>query len=1197
LTNKKQIFRLTLMRLFNYKNIFRSSFFRSKIFLLIIGATIICIFTAVTFFSTKNRLTITNKADESVDLSASPTNGKEYSTGRFIVQFETKINDNPNARFNSVNKEDFKSQISSEKIADLLISTNVNSIKPLLNASSSNKKPDLNQDNEYKTLINNLSNTYVVFVDQDVPIENIVNYFNSQNQVVYAQPDYIYATDAVSKPTVGTLNDPYFLDPAVMAKERSIDVKEGGWNPMTDNKALPYQWNLQKIKADKIIGQASGSNKVTVAVIDTGIYFDHPELIGRIWNNLGETGKDNDGNDKKSNDKDDDNNGYIDDWRGWDETEYYYDCYWNHCEKYKGPDNDPSDDSTEPYFSAFGLPNAIGGGHGTSVSGIIAATKNNKIGIAGIAKNVDIMPLRGLTAEGTGSSSQLAQMIFYATNNGADVINMSWGSLNESSIIRSAVKYADFHNVVLIASAGNSSREEKVYPAAFEEVIAVSATDENNKITSYSTFGNHISVSAPGGYGDNSILSLRGNGTDFACLSDYYCRSGYGRHTTNVMGLDLKYYHGNGTSFSAPQVAAEAALILAKNASLTKDQVQSIIKYSAADLGDKGKDKYFGYGLIDVNTAVNEMSTDPPPVAIISNPLSLDDIYTGRITIKGTASSQKALKYRLEFSPETGNNWSEDGITIISSSKQAVNNVSLGVWDTKNLEGTYILRLTVTDSDQRSRSSEVLVQLVNQSETKGWPISFESYRMINPLITKLGNLKENIVVTGNINGVYAYSSTGKLIKKWELPFVNGLAAGNIIKDSTGNEIVASTTNGIYILKINGSQTTVTTDKTYIFEGNLADVNGDGVHEIIATKFVGYPDYTHDVYALDSNGKPVGGFPINIHYGSYEYPDPNISRVRVGDVDSDGKEEVLVYLASASTQENSLLLLLSGGEKGVIKWSKTLSKGWGQTNPLLGFFDYDHDGNYDVYFSNRGHDSEASQIDILKGSDGTPLIPSYSYVGFNPHLVVPIDINSDGLTQLLVTSYDKPNEITILEFNKPNKMINVKNIKDSIASAQLYGINSNNKLEYFSFSEVYMLPPSEWPQISNSFISLFTADPKTFEASAYPNWPKSILADIWGAGGGYTYHGVMSNGGFPKNTQLYVQYCNRTTGVCKLHNLNIEQIPNIQKGQYLNDERHTGAFSTSKRNIRPTVAPSPTVGKKIKPTTSIFLKKISPTADY
>jgi len=201
---------------------------------------------------------------------------------------------------------------------------------------------------------------------------------------------------------------------------------------------------------------------------------------------------------------------------------------------------------------------------------------------------------------------------------------------------------------------------------------------------------------------------------------------------------------------------------------------------------------------------------------------------------------------------------------------------------------------------------------------------------------------------------------------------------------------------------------------------------------------------------------------------------------------------------------------------------------------------------------------------------TPLIPPFLYEGFNPRSVTPIDLNSNGRTQLLIASYNKPNQITILEYNKTNKVIDVINLENSIAFAQLYGSNSNNKLEYFEFSNVYMLPQNEWPQITNSFISLFSADPNTLEGSTYPNWPKSIIADLWKVNGGsHTYHGVMSNGGFPNKTQLYVRYCTRSTSICKLHSVNIEQITNIQKEQYSNDERHTGVFSTSKRNIQST----------------------------
>jgi thermitase len=179
-------------------------------------------------------------------------------------------------------------------------------------------------------------------------------------------------------------------------------------------------------------------------------------------------------------------------------------------------------------------------GHGTAISGIIAANIDNQMGIAGIAPNVDILPLRVLNSQGIGIYSDVAAAIIYATDNGAKIINLSLGGVNASSLLQSAVSYATSRGVMVIAAAGNSGVEGALYPAAYPEVIAVGAVDSTLQRSSFSNYGPQVDIYAPG----RDILAT---------------------------GKDGNYVRVTGTSFAAPHVAGVAALELAQGKNLTLD--------------------------------------------------------------------------------------------------------------------------------------------------------------------------------------------------------------------------------------------------------------------------------------------------------------------------------------------------------------------------------------------------------------------------------------------------------------------------------------------------------------------------------------------------------------------------------------------------------------------------------------------------
>jgi len=291
------------------------------------------------------------------------------------------------------------------------------------------------------------------------------------------------------------------------------------------------QWYLERINIAGAWDKTVGNSQTVIAVIDTGINGNHEDLVGRLWINTKEI---------PDNGRDDDGNGFVDDYRGYN---------------FLANNNDLSD----PH------------GHGTGAASIVAAATNNAIGMAGINWQARLMVLKALNAAGSGDYSTVASAIRYAADNGASLINMSFGTDIDSSILRQAVNYAVAKGVILVAAAGNT-RGGVSYPAAYENVIAVGAVDKSNQKPSFANFGSALNVVAPGV--DILVADHRGNSN---------------------------YSLASGTSFSTAQVSGVLSLVLSlKKLSVT--EAISLLHSSARSLGDTN---LFGQGLLDAAQALN----------------------------------------------------------------------------------------------------------------------------------------------------------------------------------------------------------------------------------------------------------------------------------------------------------------------------------------------------------------------------------------------------------------------------------------------------------------------------------------------------------------------------------------------------------------------------------------------------------------
>ncbi|MEG5140425.1 MULTISPECIES: S8 family serine peptidase [unclassified Microcoleus] len=276
-------------------------------------------------------------------------------------------------------------------------------------------------------------------------------------------------------------------------------------------------WALDVINAPEVWNQNITGNGIVVAVVDSGVDYTHPDLDGNIWRNPGEIA---------GNGIDDDRNGYIDDIRGWD-------FVWG--------DNDPMDTSFE--------------GHGTHIAGAIAAERNN-FGITGIAYNAKIMPVRVLSAFGSGQTNNVAAGIRYAADNGADVINLSLGSDSLSdNVVNEAIQYANNKGSVVIMAAGNSGDIQPAYPArnANRWGIAVGSIDVTGRMDD-----------------DSNRAGSR--------PLDYVVAPGVDIYSTTPYDSYETY---SGTSMATAQVSGVAALVLNANPNLTPAQVEYILMTTA----------------------------------------------------------------------------------------------------------------------------------------------------------------------------------------------------------------------------------------------------------------------------------------------------------------------------------------------------------------------------------------------------------------------------------------------------------------------------------------------------------------------------------------------------------------------------------------------------------------------------------------
>ncbi|RME49373.1 MAG: hypothetical protein D6795_11730 [Deltaproteobacteria bacterium] len=437
---------------------------------------------------------------------------------------------------------------------------------------------------------------------------------------------------------------------------------------------------------------------VVVGIVDSGIDLDHPDLAANLWHNPGEI---------PGNGIDDDENGYVDDVVGFDLAGDDPNA------PGENPDNDP-DDRT---------------GHGTHVAGDVSAVTNNGEGVAGIAWNVKLMAVK--TNPGGGNSiTHGYEGIVYAAENGADVINCSWGGGGASQFARDVIAFANGLGSVVIAAAGNTGTHEAHFPASFEGVVSVAATTNSDLKASFSTYDESVDLSAPG-------VSIFG---------------------TNLGG---GYGTNSGTSFSSPLASGVAALIRARHPGWTNAQVAAHLRVSSDpafyEVNPPEFARLLGFGRLD---ALRALTVTSPALVVVS--ASFDDATggdgDGRLEAGETITVTYRVKNLLEpatdllFSPSTSD-------PFLSVTSEDVSLPALGTGE----EATFAVSLAIAPDVPRNSVGTIVLDITGEGPG-GFP--YKDWNLLEtPLIRPsfvthhAGNVAMSVTDQGNL-GFLGFAGSG-----------------------------------------------------------------------------------------------------------------------------------------------------------------------------------------------------------------------------------------------------------------------------------------------------------------------------------------------------------------------------------------------------------------------------------------------------
>lgn len=436
------------------------------------------------------------------------------------------------------------------------------------------------------------------------------------------------------------------------------------------------QWNLAKVQMPQAWDYSTGSSSVTLAIIDSGILSDQT-LNGthfvvtdlptsRIKLNSGEQGMTTSGGacwtgtpqDKSTNNCDDDGNGYVDDYKGWDFMGGFRGS--TSCPNHNDPttyettdhtylraDNEPQpyscDSATQPTvlnkddYNGDCTVSACALSHGTMVASVAAASMNNG-SIVGVNPNVKLLNLRIFDGYGNTTSAATAEAILYAKNNGAQVINLSLayslcnGSFTDPTV-EAAITSAKTAGLTIVAASGNSGSANTCYPSSSPQVIAVGSTNSSDDRSSFSSYGSQLDMTAPG---EN-------------VPADFAPSAAYGNAASGLV---------SGTSFAAPTVAGMAAMIKGIQPGASPDTIKDIMTLRSdivAGMGNQPWTNQYGYGRLNAYISVRVALGQLPVYKFLQSSLP-DTVLTNNITERNTLMASKLAYQGIDFW-DTGSNY------------------------------------------------------------------------------------------------------------------------------------------------------------------------------------------------------------------------------------------------------------------------------------------------------------------------------------------------------------------------------------------------------------------------------------------------------------------------------------------------------------------------------------------------------------
>jgi len=710
---------------------------------------------------------------------------------------------------------------------------------------------------------------------------------------------------------------------------------------------FPDQYAHQLIQMEDAWDICTGSRDIVVAVIGTGVDVNHPDLKDNIWVNKAEV---------PDNKLDDDGNGFVDDIHGWN----------------FGESNNNVTPTKDYYYGDIAS-------HETQVAGVIAAVGDNGKGVSGVNWQCSIMVLR-LSLDYT--TEEIAAALDYAAANGARVVNMSFGGdvfgPDGDQVVHTAIDNAYQKGVLLVASAGNSDSSRPHYPAAYPNVMAVSSTNGEDLKTGHSTFGPWVDIAAPG---------------------------------TDIVTTDLgeEYISTAGTSFSAPYVAAVAALLFAYRPGLTHVEARAILENTTdpVDYGEIDPNVgYLGTGRVNAYQALLAADEKMPLGEIAApkpNQTFASDINAVELSIFVHGDS-----YRLDYRRYGRSDW-----TAISdgSSPADPNGFVRFSWANAGV-GTYELRLRVT-TGERTHVDRKVFGIELAPPQAHWPKPAEPVGefdvpedifMGSPICMDVNGDGKNEIIQCSVDyydywgggRVYIWGADGNSLPNWPAEF---------------------TTDDPYAL-------------TSFLPSSIAagDIDGDGDYEVVVAS-----EYDNELFALHvQSGQIVdGNWPAV--FGNWA---GSVSAgPALADLDGDGDSEILVALNGESSEEGGLYAFQGDGNP---MWQRRYTS----AGPMS-VVDFDGDGDVEMALCGYGPGLSRLYTFILD-HQGQQVA---RWKGGSPKGTAVADLDNDGKPELVFCTEE---EVTVGRAN--GSTVWKKKVSDPLEEA---GSLSVGDVDGDGFGEVYV----------------------------------------------------------------------------------------------------------------------------------------------